>query len=213
MAFVLYIVAAVTDYVDGKLARDRGQVTDLGRLLDPLADKLLLLGTFVPMYLLQGSGGSFNLLSGLSGPMLPGLVEGTWIRESGHQAFPFILAETAVTLPLLVVLLVLGREAAMTVFRQFAASRGIIIGAIGPAKWKTGFQSTWVGATFFWFFAATLATDQGWTGTPWRMFANFNAIVGLTTMVVAVALTLWSLWLYARRFAGPVARAGRHSTS
>ena len=34
------------------LARSRKQETDLGRLLDPLADKLLLVGTFMPMYLL-----------------------------------------------------------------------------------------------------------------------------------------------------------------
>ncbi len=39
-AFVLYIIAAVTDYYDGKLARTRNLITDLGRLLDPLADKL-----------------------------------------------------------------------------------------------------------------------------------------------------------------------------
>src|SRR5678815_5849062 len=52
-AFVLFIVAAVSDYVDGHLARSRKQETDLGRLLDPLADKLLLLGTFVPMFLLM----------------------------------------------------------------------------------------------------------------------------------------------------------------
>ena len=52
-AFVLFIVAAVTDYYDGHLARSRKLVTDLGRLLDPLADKLLLFGTLVPMYLLM----------------------------------------------------------------------------------------------------------------------------------------------------------------
>ncbi|HEY0778398.1 MAG TPA: CDP-alcohol phosphatidyltransferase family protein, partial [Gemmatirosa sp.] len=38
-AFVLYVAAAVTDYWDGHLARTRNLVTDLGRLLDPLADK------------------------------------------------------------------------------------------------------------------------------------------------------------------------------
>ena len=36
-AFVLFIVAAITDYWDGHLARTRNLVTDLGRLLDPLA--------------------------------------------------------------------------------------------------------------------------------------------------------------------------------
>ena len=49
--FVLFVGAAVTDYIDGKLARSRKQETDLGRLLDPLADKLLLVATFVPMYI------------------------------------------------------------------------------------------------------------------------------------------------------------------
>ena len=52
-AFVLFVLAAVTDYVDGRLARSRKQETDLGRLLDPLADKLLLVATIVPMYLLM----------------------------------------------------------------------------------------------------------------------------------------------------------------
>ena len=39
---VLFIAASVTDYYDGKLARARGQVSAFGRLLDPIADKLLV---------------------------------------------------------------------------------------------------------------------------------------------------------------------------
>jgi CDP-diacylglycerol--glycerol-3-phosphate 3-phosphatidyltransferase len=213
VAFVLYVVAAATDYLDGKLARDRGQVTDLGRLLDPLADKLLLLGTFVPMYLLQGGGGPLSFLSPLHEPAVPMLAEGVWLRESGREALPFVLGGFTITLPFLVVAVVLGREALMTGFRQIAARRGIVISAIGPAKWKTGFQSVWVGAAYFWFFAATLAADQGWTSDAWLAFAGFNALVGLTTMVVAVTLTVWSLWLYGRRFTGPVLRARGRSPS
>ena len=52
-AFALFTIAAVTDYWDGHLARQNNMVTDLGRLLDPLADKLLLLATLVPMYVMQ----------------------------------------------------------------------------------------------------------------------------------------------------------------
>lgn len=52
IAFVLFTAAAITDYIDGHLARSRKQETDLGRLLDPAADKLLLVGTFIPMYFL-----------------------------------------------------------------------------------------------------------------------------------------------------------------
>ncbi len=42
-AFWLFIVAASTDFIDGALARTRNQVTELGKILDPIADKLLIL--------------------------------------------------------------------------------------------------------------------------------------------------------------------------
>ena len=42
LALVLFVVAAITDLVDGKWARKKKQVTDLGAFLDPLADKMLV---------------------------------------------------------------------------------------------------------------------------------------------------------------------------
>lgn len=42
VACVLFSAAAITDYFDGKLARSRRQQSDLGRMLDPIADKLLV---------------------------------------------------------------------------------------------------------------------------------------------------------------------------
>jgi cardiolipin synthase len=41
-ACVVFAIAAITDYFDGKLARSRQQQSDLGRMLDPIADKLLV---------------------------------------------------------------------------------------------------------------------------------------------------------------------------
>lgn len=46
-AVVVFLVAAVTDVLDGYLARRRGQITKLGKLLDPIADKLLILSALI----------------------------------------------------------------------------------------------------------------------------------------------------------------------
>ena len=108
-AFIAFIVAAVSDYFDGMLARTRNLVTDLGSLLDPLADKLLLFATLIPMYV---------LMSPSSDPIAPG-------RDSISSAhgFAFETPFGPIGLPWWVLLIVLGRELFMTVFRQLAARR------------------------------------------------------------------------------------------
>lgn len=46
-AAIVFVVAAVTDLLDGYIARRTGQVTKLGKLLDPIADKLLVLSALI----------------------------------------------------------------------------------------------------------------------------------------------------------------------
>jgi CDP-diacylglycerol---glycerol-3-phosphate 3-phosphatidyltransferase len=46
-SLIVFIIAAGTDWFDGYYARKYGQVTQLGRILDPFADKLIICGTFI----------------------------------------------------------------------------------------------------------------------------------------------------------------------
>ena len=169
VAFVLFLAAAISDGLDGYLARKRGQVTDLGRMLDPLADKLLLVGTFVPMYFLA------------------------------HK-FEFITRFGNYDLPLWVVGIIIGREITMTWFRQFAAKRNVVIAAIWPAKWKTAIQLIWSGAAYCWFWLATLMQDLGWTGPVSRTIGRTLGSIGAVSMLLAIALTLYSLYIYLRDY-------------
>ncbi len=49
LASTVFILASITDGIDGYLARKRGQITTMGMLLDPLADKLLIAAAFVTL--------------------------------------------------------------------------------------------------------------------------------------------------------------------
>jgi CDP-diacylglycerol--glycerol-3-phosphate 3-phosphatidyltransferase len=168
-AFLLFLAAAISDWFDGYLARRRKQETNLGRMLDPLADKLLLVGTFVPMYFLA------------------------------HQ-FPFETPIGNFGLPWWVAAILLGLELTMTWFRKFWSRRGVVIASIWPAKWKTGIQLVWQGAAYFWFWLATLAAESNWGVDRWHKTSLLVGSVATLMMFVAIALTLYSLYVYMRDY-------------
>lgn len=182
--FLLYLVTAISDHFDGKIARDQGLITDLGKLLDPLADKLLLLGTFVPMFILQAPAGD-PLLA-----LLP--------RAAEASQYPFVTwVIGSVAFPWWVLVPILAREIFMTWFRGFAQKRGVVIAAQRLGKWKAGFQFTWMGASFCWFWYSLAMTQQNWWGSPMPLFwARLLGFIGTVTMFVALALTLISLGDY-----------------
>jgi CDP-diacylglycerol--glycerol-3-phosphate 3-phosphatidyltransferase len=96
-ACLLFSVAAMSDMVDGYLARRLNAVTILGKFLDPLADKLIVMSAVV------------------------------WLCPMGR-------------IPAWAVVLLLGRELAITGLRSVAASEGVVIGAGSGGKMKTALQ-------------------------------------------------------------------------
>jgi len=183
LAFVLYLVTAMSDRWDGQIARSRGLITDLGKVLDPLADKLLLLGTFIPMFILQGHADDPLLR------LLPAFAE--------RSAYAFTTwGLGAVWFPWWVLVPIVGREVFMTWFRTFAQARGTVIAAQKLGKWKAGFQYTWMGAAYLWFVLKLLFEEQRWHGAIATFWAQLLGLVGTVAMGVALLLTLVSLGDY-----------------
>jgi cardiolipin synthase len=87
-ASLLFGAAGATDYLDGKLARERLQLSDFGRMLDPIADKLLVGATLMALV-------GFGHLPGLG--IYPAIV--IMLREIMVSGLREYLAEIRVGLP------------------------------------------------------------------------------------------------------------------
>ena len=112
-AFVLFVIGAVTDWLDGFLARRYRQVSNFGKLMDALTDKILIVGVFVAM-LVQMPGDEISG-TGLQYALLP-----DWA--------------------LFFVLVIMAREFLVTGLRLVAASQGIVLAAERSGKLKTVLQ-------------------------------------------------------------------------
>ncbi len=164
-AFVLFVVASLSDLWDGYLARKHGQITDVGKLLDPLADKLLLASTFIPFYLISHRGLGWEL---------------PWWGA----------------LPLWVLIVVFGREVFMTVFRGYAARRGVVIAAGKAGKYKAFIQNLFSGGVLLWYPVLLIAARENWEGPAWGAWRAFHgAWIGIM-LVAALLLTVYSLFDY-----------------
>ena len=170
-AFALFVVAGLSDVWDGYLARKHGLVTDIGKLLDPFADKLLLASTLLPIYMVSN-------------------------RAADPELLPYWGA-----LPLWVVLVIFGRELLITVFRSYAARRGVIIAAGGAGKQKALLQSLFIGGALLWFPLRSAAVSEGWVGSGgWAAWSGLHGAWVAVTLAVAVVLTVYSMLDYLWRY-------------
>lgn len=139
VALGVFLIASATDWLDGYLARRNNQITTLGKLLDPLADKLLVL-----------------------------------------TALLVILERKYV--PAWLVILLIGREMAITGLRAFLAAERIVLAANKLGKWKMTFQVIAVSFLFL--------SDE------WVVFHQ----AGLVAAYLALVLSLISAYVYVADF-------------
>jgi CDP-diacylglycerol--glycerol-3-phosphate 3-phosphatidyltransferase len=172
ISFVLFVAAGISDLWDGYLARKHGLITDLGKLMDPLADKLLLVATFVPFYILSH-------------------------RDAPVGPLPFLGP-----LPLWVVLVIFGREVFITLFRSYAAGRGVVISAGKSGKYKAFLQSLFVGGLLLWYPLQMMAIERGWSGGFWKFWSTLHGGWVVVMLSAALVLTVYSLGDYLWRYRG-----------
>lgn len=171
ICFVIFVIAALSNVWDGYLARSRNLVTDLGKLLDPIADKLLLFATLIPIYV---------------------------ISHTRHDLYNIPVWGS---IPLWVCLLLIGRELAMTGFRWWARRQGVIIPAGGAGKLKTVIQNVFIGAIILWFAFRDARKPLGWEHGRFASFWNtFHGSFVALTLAVAAVLTVYSFGVYMYRY-------------
>ncbi len=138
---LVFAAAALTDYFDGYLARKRAQISTLGKLLDPLADKLLISAAFISLVELGAA-------------------------------------------PAWIVIIVVGREFAVTGLRAAASAQGFAISAIQLGKYKMVAQVACIGCLII----------------AHRYPETLLYRTGRLLLWLVLALALLSMFQYFRRF-------------
>ena len=123
IATATFLLAAFTDFLDGYLARKRGEITQFGKLMDPIADKLLVISALLLLVYFQ-------------------------------------------RIPVWIVIILIGREMAVTGLRAVASLEGIIIPADRWGKYKMGAQITAL-ALLLWNLTAPLDFQFWGTAALW----------------------------------------------
>jgi CDP-diacylglycerol--glycerol-3-phosphate 3-phosphatidyltransferase len=139
VAFILFVITGLTDVIDGPIARKLGVVSKFGRMVDPLADKVLVCGAFI-CFAVIGQPMLFN-----------------W-PDAALAAIHWSVAAVIIL-----------REVYVTILRHIAEARGINFAATASGKIKMFLQSFAIGTVLvkmahvqtagwgYWFTAITFA--------------------------------------------------------
>ena len=169
LALIFFGVAGLTDFLDGKIARDRNLITNFGALMDPLADKIMTCSAFIA------------------------LVErhmGAMIREQLPIVFHIGNYPVYAKVEAWMVVIIVARELGITGLRLLAASKNVVLGAERYGKHKTISQIAAI--------IALLVMDAYGEWWPWLhdLFSPWTPMFALLALWLTVLLTATSGVLY-----------------
>lgn len=169
LALIFFGVASLTDYLDGKIARDRGLITSFGALMDPLADKVLTCSAFIALI-------ERHMRTMLSGD-LPAV-----FHIGNHPIYAKVEAW--------MVVIIVARELGITGLRLLAASKNVVLAAERYGKHKTISQIAAI--------LALLVMDAYGEWWPWLhdLFSPWTPMFALLALWLTVLLTATSGILY-----------------
>ncbi len=113
IAAIVFAVAACTDFIDGYIARKYNLVSNLGKFLDPIADKVLVSTAMMLLLTMKFFGYGFGNFDG---------------------AYTYYVSMAVC------ICVIMAREFIISAFRQIAATRGVVMAADKLGKYKTAFQ-------------------------------------------------------------------------
>jgi CDP-diacylglycerol--glycerol-3-phosphate 3-phosphatidyltransferase len=155
LALFFFCLGGVTDFLDGRIARSRNLITNFGKLMDPLADKIMTCSAFVAFV------------------------------ESTH-----LNANAPVKVAAWMVIIIVGRELAITGLRLLAASKNIVLAAERYGKHKTISQIVCI--------IALLVVDacEEWPAALKNIFVSWVPAFAEIMLWLTVALTAFSGGVY-----------------
>jgi CDP-diacylglycerol--glycerol-3-phosphate 3-phosphatidyltransferase len=181
VAVILFVAAAVTDFFDGWIARKWNLVTNTGKLLDPVADKMLTMLGFILI---------------LGDPIWYENIDRTIIEPTVMAGVYWFL--------ILAVFVTLGRDIIMNSLRFIAAEQGITIAADKLGKLKTITQFSAIVMYMVLSFNLNISVQFIDNGT-WLDMYSWTAMFFLG---VATVLSIWSCINYIRNYVKSMVKKG-----
>jgi cardiolipin synthase len=108
LAFIAFVIAGVSDGVDGFIAKRFSQTTELGAYLDPLADKLLLVSIYVSLGMQGALPAWLAILVVSRDVLIIGALMLSWLLDKPVEVVPLMVSKANTTVQIVLAAFVLG---------------------------------------------------------------------------------------------------------